>query len=41
MSYGANTLDLYRQLGLYAGRIVSGAKPALPRCGEQSAWLGM
>jgi putative ABC transport system substrate-binding protein len=27
MSYGANTLDLYRQLGLYAGRIVSGAKP--------------
>jgi putative ABC transport system substrate-binding protein len=28
MSYGANTLDMYRQLGLYAGRILSGAKPA-------------
>jgi len=28
MSYGANTLDVYRQLGLYAGKIVSGTKPA-------------
>jgi putative ABC transport system substrate-binding protein len=27
MSYGANIADSYRQLGVYAGRIIKGAKP--------------
>jgi putative tryptophan/tyrosine transport system substrate-binding protein len=28
MSYGANIADAWHQLGVYAGRIVKGAKPA-------------
>src|SRR5262245_5393914 len=28
MSYGANLADVYRQLGVYASRVLKGAKPA-------------
>jgi putative tryptophan/tyrosine transport system substrate-binding protein len=28
MTYGTNTADSYRQIGVYAGRILKGAKPA-------------
>jgi len=30
MSYGANLADTFRQIGVYAGRILKGAKPADP-----------
>jgi putative ABC transport system substrate-binding protein len=28
MSYGTNLADMFRQVGIYAGSIVNGAKPA-------------
>ena len=28
MSYGTDVLDMYRQVGVYAGQILKGAKPA-------------
>jgi putative ABC transport system substrate-binding protein len=28
MSYGASTADMFRQVGIYAGSIVKGTKPA-------------
>jgi len=28
MSYGTDSLDMYRQVGVYVGQILNGAKPA-------------
>ena len=38
MSYGTNTLDYYRQVGVYTGQILKGAKPAEMPVLQSTKW---
>jgi putative ABC transport system substrate-binding protein len=36
MGYGANITDTHRLVGIYAGRILRGDKPAICRCNRRA-----
>jgi putative ABC transport system substrate-binding protein len=38
MSYGTDTLDYYRQVGVYTGQILKGAKPAEMPVLQSTKW---
>jgi putative ABC transport system substrate-binding protein len=38
ISYGTNLADMFRQVGVYSGTILKGAKPAEPTAKVIGAW---